>query len=495
MRNAKSEDIEKFKNDHKLKTLGMPEFIAMGSHEIQQMKHRFIVLPRFGVDIWKIFNEQGHKFPLHTVYRLGWQILNALQYIHSCTYVHGDIKGSNILLGFGKGGEEQAYLLDFGLTCHYNTKEFKPDPKKMHNGTIEYTSRDAHQGVPTMRGDIEILAYNLIEYAGAKLPWVVNKLLNQPVEVQKAKEEFMKATDKSLKSCFGSNSVPVPLGNLFKFLGSMKDNTVPDYAKIRGMFEAGIKDLGQKNSGVLQFAGAKTPTMPKKSAYGRPDFSKTKKNDEDDQPGPSGIEPTVKRTRGAKKYVEVDSEDGDYEAVEHQNSPKKKAKAKTTAKSKPVKEVQVDARLGKRNRARQQTAASSESEDEANEPKQSPKKKSRVETSKPTPVKKAAGSPQKKATEKSGSSKNEEGEQDGTEILLKGKSKSSKNKKTYHLNFNLDVSLNSDVVLVVNRKDKKKKDTKKAKEDEKDDLPYSDENEAGQQNRAGVYKGKSAKTK
>lgn len=50
-----------------------------------------------------------------------------------------------MLLGFGKNGGSQAYLVDFGLASHYTTKDFRPDPKKMHNGTIEYTSRDAHQ--------------------------------------------------------------------------------------------------------------------------------------------------------------------------------------------------------------------------------------------------------------------------------------------------------------------------------------------------------------
>jgi vaccinia related kinase len=153
IRNSKSEDITNFKTEHKLKALGMPEFIAMGSHDIQDMKHRFIVLPRFGTDVQKILLENDHKFPTHTALRIGWQMLNVLEYIHNQTYVHGDIKGANILLGFGKNCDEQTYLLDFGLACHYNTKEFKPDPKKQHNGTIEYTSRDAHLGVPTMRGD------------------------------------------------------------------------------------------------------------------------------------------------------------------------------------------------------------------------------------------------------------------------------------------------------------------------------------------------------
>lgn len=65
--------------------------------------------------------------------------------MHECTYVHGDLKGANILLGYGKSAAHQSYLVDFGLASHYTTKDFKPDPKKMHNGTIEYTSRDAHQ--------------------------------------------------------------------------------------------------------------------------------------------------------------------------------------------------------------------------------------------------------------------------------------------------------------------------------------------------------------
>lgn len=49
-----------------------------------------------------------------------------------------------MLLGLGKNGKAQAYLVDFGLAVH-TANEYKPDPKKMHNGTIEYTSRDAHK--------------------------------------------------------------------------------------------------------------------------------------------------------------------------------------------------------------------------------------------------------------------------------------------------------------------------------------------------------------
>ena len=45
----------------------------------------------------------------------------------------------------------QAYLVDYGLAYRYMVdgkhKEYKEDPKRCHDGTIEFTSIDAHKGV------------------------------------------------------------------------------------------------------------------------------------------------------------------------------------------------------------------------------------------------------------------------------------------------------------------------------------------------------------
>lgn len=477
VRNAKKEDIDKFKKDRGLKALGMPEFIASGTHEIQQLSHRFIVLPRFGRDIAKFFAEQNNQFPLHTVYRLGWQILNVLEYIHQCGYVHGDIKGSNILLGFGKGGDEQCHLLDFGLACKFSTKEFKPDPKKMHNGTIEYTPRDAHQGVPTIRGDIEILAYNLIEWAGAKLPWVVKKLLEKPVEVQRAKEEFMRSPDNSLKSCFGSIPVPAQLAQLFKYLVSMQPDTVPDYKKIRQMFEAGIKECGAKNSGPLDFSAAKKPK--ESQVRGRPEFNKKspkKAVNEEPKAGPSK-KPAATKRAPAKQVVESEEE----ESPPKKPAPKAKAAAPENTRT-------------KRTQNRKVYVENSDSEDEiiaatpkkrtkASEPERSASKENHddLDNNASPPAKKPKVSEKKEKGAKGETTP----EGKTTHVTLKSKS-GKKNKKTIHLSLNLDVSLNSDVVLKINRKDKKSKKTDSGDEKSDDD---------GTPNRAGVYKGKHAKAK
>lgn len=59
-----------------------------------------------------------------------------------------------------------------------------------------------------MRGDLEILAYNLIQWAGGDLPWEKNKLLGTPVKVQQAKDELMSSLDTRLKSCFSNQQCP-----------------------------------------------------------------------------------------------------------------------------------------------------------------------------------------------------------------------------------------------------------------------------------------------
>ncbi|KAH8418068.1 hypothetical protein KR222_011406 [Zaprionus bogoriensis] len=252
LRNAKQDDIKQFKQQHGIKSLGMPYILANGSADVNGQKHRFIVMPRYGSDIAKLYAQNGKRLPEGTVYRLAIQMLDVFQFMHSTGYVHADLKAANILLGLGKDGGAQAYLVDFGLASHYVTGDFKPDPKKMHNGTIEYTSRDAHLGVATRRADLEILGYNLIEWLGVELPWVKQKLLSEPVKVQKAKEAFMQDVAASLKPLF-PKGVPAPIGDYMKYVAKLAHNEAPDYDKCRTFFLTALKQLKVPNSGDLDF--------------------------------------------------------------------------------------------------------------------------------------------------------------------------------------------------------------------------------------------------
>uniref|UniRef100_A0AAG5CZ41 non-specific serine/threonine protein kinase n=1 Tax=Anopheles atroparvus TaxID=41427 RepID=A0AAG5CZ41_ANOAO len=259
MKNCRLEAIERFRKSRKLKHLGMPHFIASGTHMLNNVKHRFLVIPRYGASLQSLYLRHNKCLPVQTVYRAARQMLDVLEYIHSCEYVHADLKGDNILFGVGDRGQERLYLVDFGMTNRIVTdKQFKPDPKKKHNGTIEYTSRDAHQGVMTMRGDFEILAYNIIEWAGGHLPWKEEKLLKDCNKVQQMKEEAMGDIANFLKKCFRKQlSAPKPLQEYLQRLCELRFNEAPNYAAFSKIFERGLKALGASNNGALDETFAK----------------------------------------------------------------------------------------------------------------------------------------------------------------------------------------------------------------------------------------------
>lgn len=90
--------VEDWKKGKCLKYLGMPHYVASGSHSHQDGKYRFLLLPKYKRDLEKILSEKK-IFNVKTVLTIFIQILDVLEYIHSRGYVHSDIKASNIMLG------------------------------------------------------------------------------------------------------------------------------------------------------------------------------------------------------------------------------------------------------------------------------------------------------------------------------------------------------------------------------------------------------------
>ncbi|XP_055384889.1 nucleosomal histone kinase 1 [Condylostylus longicornis] len=416
MRNAKEDDVKKYIKQNKLKNLGMPYLLGSGSHEINGLKHRFIILPRYGKDIWHYFLENGKKLPEHTIYRLALQMLDVYEYIHNSTYVHGDLKGANILLGLGKMGLQQAFLVDFGLASHYTTKDFKPDPKKMHNGTIEYTSRDAHLGVPTMRGDFEILGYNLIHWSGVTLPWEIKNLLSNPTQVQKAKEAFMQNIPKSLDEL--NKKTTDPIKQYFQYIASLKYNDKPEYEKCRKIFLNGLKVLNKPNSGELELKFTRSPiaNLVRSNAKTFSVDSPVSLNDDSDD----------------------EENESDENEVVLPSPPRKKSsysspmKRKTPPSKSPANKKQKQAALSRSPKFPSSKPSSSKS------PSNSPAIS--------TPVLNIRKNIHTSSTKKPGST-----------IINDNITPNPKSNKTYEFNFELDVSMDANVIINVKRKKANKK--------------------------------------
>ena len=239
---ARKREVEEYRKSKGLASLGIPYHRGNGSHDFKGDKYRFLVMDRLGKDLQQLFQSGKRTFPPKAAYNIALKVLDSLEYIHSKGYVHNDIKAQNLLLGYGRTKENDLYLVDFGLVSKYHRNgvhlQYKPDERKAHDGTIEYTSRDAHIGAHSRRSDLEILGYNLVHWMSGKLPWMDNLSDHQYVHNQK--NGFMRDIQSFLWRCF-EDQYPDVLEDYLNYVVSLEFDTAPNYDKCRKMFENALK--------------------------------------------------------------------------------------------------------------------------------------------------------------------------------------------------------------------------------------------------------------
>nr|CAJ83687.1 vaccinia related kinase 1 [Xenopus tropicalis] len=255
MRAAKPDQIQKWSTSHKLKYLGVPRYWGSGLHTKNGNSYRFMVMDRFGQDLQKIFENQGKIFPRKTVLQLGLRLIDILEYIHEHEYVHGDIKASNLLIHHKN--LDQVFLVDYGLAYRYCPdsvhKEYKEDPRKCHNGTIEFTSIDAHKGVsPSRRGDLEILGYCMIQWLCGRLPWEDN--LGDANYVTNSKIRYGDDSSELMEACFPGKNKPEEIRKFMEAVKELSYTTKPPYPHLREILLQGLKTIGSKDDGKLDFS-------------------------------------------------------------------------------------------------------------------------------------------------------------------------------------------------------------------------------------------------
>lgn len=93
--------VKKWQEEKKFESLGMPHFIANGSHILGDTRYRFLVLPRYDTDLQKLSRTMNYgRIHPRNVLILAAQILDVLEYLHAKGYTHSDIKSSNLMVGF-----------------------------------------------------------------------------------------------------------------------------------------------------------------------------------------------------------------------------------------------------------------------------------------------------------------------------------------------------------------------------------------------------------
>lgn len=252
-----------------------------------------------------------------------------------------------------------------------------------------------------MRGDLEILVYNLIQWAGGNLPWKTNNLLGNPLKVQEAKDSFMNDIDENIGKCFDKTACPAPILNFIKLVAKLKFDEKPNYDSYRKEFLSGLKSLGKANAGDLEFKAATSPPTSTSAAAKEKSKAKraanTSKASNKSQDESENVSPKPDKVTAKKRSPPLESD----ESAHNSQSPKKRPRASAKTSTSQIATTQVT------------TAKSTDSSIVVH---------NRVNNS-----------------------------------------KSGKN-KTYELNFELDISLDANIVVNVKRKPRKSPKTKKTSE-------------------------------
>lgn len=140
------------------------------------------------------------------------KIIKSIEYLNSIGYVNGDIKPKNIVFD----DINNPYIIDFGLVENYVRSNYV-SLEVNENGTIEYMSPDAHDGIISQRTDLISFGFILyMIFEEKELPW----LGSSTKETIKMKKLFME----NKGNAFYTNQFLI---NYFTLVNSRKVNERP----------------------------------------------------------------------------------------------------------------------------------------------------------------------------------------------------------------------------------------------------------------------------
>ena len=94
--------------------IGVPNMYFFG----QIADYNVLVMDLLGPSLEDLYEYCRRKFSLKTVLMLAIQMLQRIEFIHQCGFLHRDIKPDNFLIGVGQQ-QHIIYVIDFGLAKRY----------------------------------------------------------------------------------------------------------------------------------------------------------------------------------------------------------------------------------------------------------------------------------------------------------------------------------------------------------------------------------------
>ncbi|KAH9801509.1 protein kinase domain-containing protein [Citrus sinensis] len=197
--------------------------------------YNVLVMDLLGPSLEDLFNFCSRKLSLKTVLMLADQMINRVEFVHSKSFLHRDIKPDNFLMGLGRRAN-QVYIIDFGLAKKYrDTSTHQHIPyreNKNLTGTARYASMNTHLGIEqSRRDDLESLGYVLMYFLRGSLPW-------QGLKAGTKKQKYEKISEKKVSTSIEAlcRGYPTEFASYFHYCRSLRFDDKPDYAYLKRIF-------------------------------------------------------------------------------------------------------------------------------------------------------------------------------------------------------------------------------------------------------------------
>ncbi|TKY72817.1 Casein kinase I isoform delta [Spatholobus suberectus] len=197
--------------------------------------YNVLVMDLLGPSLEDLFNFCCRKLSLKTVLMLADQMINRVEFVHSKSFLHRDIKPDNFLMGLGRRAN-QVYCIDFGLAKKYrdsSTHQHIPyRENKNLTGTARYASMNTHLGIEqSRRDDLESLGYVLMYFLRGSLPW-------QGLKAGTKKQKYERISEKKVSTPIEAlcRGYPTEFASYFHYCRSLRFDDRPDYAYLKRIF-------------------------------------------------------------------------------------------------------------------------------------------------------------------------------------------------------------------------------------------------------------------
>ncbi|NXL29386.1 TTBK2 kinase, partial [Glaucidium brasilianum] len=213
-------------------------FIGCGRND----RFNYVVMQLQGRNLADLRRSQSRgTFTISTTLRLGKQILECIESIHSVGFLHRDIKPSNFAMGRFPSTCRKCFMLDFGLARQFTNScgDVRP-PRAVagFRGTVRYASINAHRNREMGRhDDLWSLFYMLVEFVVGQLPW---RKIKDKEQVGSIKERY--------EHRLMLKHLPQEFSIFLDHISNLDYFTKPDYQLLMSVFDNSMKTFGVTES-------------------------------------------------------------------------------------------------------------------------------------------------------------------------------------------------------------------------------------------------------